>query len=154
VGPQDQPDYINAAARIETRLDAYRLLHWLQAVERNHGRVRDGTRWGPRTLDLDILLYGDAVIDEPGLRIPHPRLPARSFVLVPLKDIAPRDLPIPGHGRLRELLAACGGQEIRRLGSATGCEPVGGLAESESRRSRLRLSACPAIEDRDRESDR
>src|SRR5690606_808780 len=74
LGDADQPDYVNAVARLETRLAARELLDALLAVERAHGRVRDGERWGPRTLDLDLVLYGDEVIDEPGLRVPHPGL--------------------------------------------------------------------------------
>jgi 2-amino-4-hydroxy-6-hydroxymethyldihydropteridine diphosphokinase len=131
VGPQDQPDFVNAAARIETRLGPRDLLDALQGIERRHGRRRDGTRWGPRVLDLDILLYGDAVIERPGLRIPHPELANRAFVLVPLADIAQRDLSIAGRGTLGGLVAACCGQGIRRLGPAAGCERTAGLAESQ-----------------------
>jgi 2-amino-4-hydroxy-6-hydroxymethyldihydropteridine diphosphokinase len=131
VGPQDQPDFINAAARIETRLGARELLDALQAIERRHGRLRDGTRWGPRVLDLDILLYGDAVIDRPGLRIPHPELARRAFVLVPLADIAQGDLAIAGQGTLAPLVAARGEAGIRRLGPAAGCGRTAALAESQ-----------------------
>jgi 2-amino-4-hydroxy-6-hydroxymethyldihydropteridine diphosphokinase len=130
VGPQDQPDFVNAAVRLETRLAAGELLAALQALERAHGRVRNGTRWGPRTLDLDILLFGDAVVDRPGLRIPHPELTRRAFVLVPLADVAPAGLRVPGHGVLGELLAACPRDGIRRLGPAAGCGRAAALAES------------------------
>ena len=105
VGPQDQPDFINAAVALETRLSARILLDALQTIERSHGRLRDGTRWGPRTLDLDLLIYGDASIDLPGLRVPHPEVANRAFVLAPLGDVAPVDLDIPERGRLSDLLA-------------------------------------------------
>nr|WP_296897041.1 2-amino-4-hydroxy-6-hydroxymethyldihydropteridine diphosphokinase [Thiohalocapsa sp.] len=106
VGPADQPDYINAAARLVTRLPPRALLAALQAIERRHGRVRDGTRWGPRTLDLDMLLFGARHAVWPGLRLPHPEIHRRAFVLVPLADVAPAVLDIPGQGRLETLRAA------------------------------------------------
>jgi 2-amino-4-hydroxy-6-hydroxymethyldihydropteridine diphosphokinase len=106
VGLRDQPDYVNAAVRIETRLGADDLLAALQAIERRHGRLRGGIRWGPRTLDLDILLYGEEIIDRPGLRVPHPEMTSRAFVLVPLADIAPLDLRIPRAGTLGSCLDA------------------------------------------------
>jgi 2-amino-4-hydroxy-6-hydroxymethyldihydropteridine diphosphokinase len=130
VGPQDQPDYVNAAVCLRTRLTAEGLLAALQRVERAHGRVGDGRRWGPRTLDLDILLYGDACIDRPGLRVPHPQLANRAFVLVPLADIAP-SLVIPGRGPLVELLARCPCEGVALLpGPRPDCELVSPLAES------------------------
>ena len=131
VGPQDQPDYVNAAVCLRTHLTAEGLLAVLQGVERAHGRVRDGSRWGPRTLDLDILLYGAACIDRPGLRVPHPELANRAFVLVPLADIAPASLVIPGRGQLAELLARCPREGVSPL-SAGGadCEAAPPLAES------------------------
>lgn len=104
VGPQDQPDFINAVARLDTSLEPMALLALLQRIERRHGRIRTGRRWGPRTLDLDILLFGDQVLDAPRLCIPHPQMHRRAFVLVPLAEIAARDLLIPGRGRLAELL--------------------------------------------------
>ena len=107
-GVTGQPDFLNAVALLETGLDAQALLAALLAIERRHGRVRatDGTgRWGPRTLDLDLLLYGDAVIDVPGLRVPHPHLHERAFALLPLAEVAP-DAMIPGVGRVRDALAA------------------------------------------------
>jgi 2-amino-4-hydroxy-6-hydroxymethyldihydropteridine diphosphokinase len=107
VGPPGQPDYVNAVVALETRLSPRALLRELQAIELRHGRKRDGTRWGPRTLDLDILTYGDEQLDEAGLTIPHPELPRRAFVLVPLGDVAPKGTPIPGMGTLAELLARC-----------------------------------------------
>jgi 2-amino-4-hydroxy-6-hydroxymethyldihydropteridine diphosphokinase len=132
VGPQDQPDYVNAVARLETRLSARDLLAALQGIERRHGRVRDGTRWGPRTLDLDILLFGGAVVDEPGLRLPHPEIGRRAFVLIPLADLAPAELEIPGQGRLADLLARCAGDGVLRLAERPppACGHGGQLAES------------------------
>jgi 2-amino-4-hydroxy-6-hydroxymethyldihydropteridine diphosphokinase len=106
VGPADQPDYINAAARLVTRLSPRALLAALQQIERAHGRVRDGTRWGPRTLDLDILLFGTRHGAWPGLTLPHPEIHRRAFVLVPLAEVAPPRLDVPGQGRLDALLAA------------------------------------------------
>jgi len=112
--PVDQPAYINAVARLETQLSATALLDALQAIEAQHGRVRGGERWGPRTLDLDILLYGDAQIDTPRLRVPHPGLAERNFVLQPLAEIAPT-LEIPGLGALRELVMQCAVAGLERL---------------------------------------
>jgi 2-amino-4-hydroxy-6-hydroxymethyldihydropteridine diphosphokinase len=104
VGYTDQPRFLNGVAELETELAPRELLERLLAVERDLGRVREGPRYGPRTIDLDLLLYGDAVVDEPGLRIPHPRMTERRFVLEPLAELEP-DLVIPGRGRLRDLLA-------------------------------------------------
>ncbi len=94
VGYADQPDFINACALLETELAPRALLDALLEIERRHGRVR-GIPNGPRTLDLDIVLYGDRVVDEPGLRIPHPRMREREFVLAPLREVWP-DAVIPG----------------------------------------------------------
>ncbi len=103
-GDPDQDDFINAVAAIDTALTPQRLLEQLLDIERRHGRDRSsGRRNGPRTLDLDLLLHGDAGIDEPGLQLPHPRLHQRAFVLLPLVEIAP-DLVIPGHGAVKTLL--------------------------------------------------
>ena len=113
-GRTDQPAFVNAAAALSTGLSPRALLDELLAIERAHGRHRDGTRWGPRTLDLDILLYGDTRIDEPGLEIPHPHLAERAFVLLPLADIDP-GLLVPGRGRISELL-----QRV----DTNGCEPL------------------------------
>lgn len=104
VGPKDQPDFVNAVARVDTLLDPMTLLALLQRIERRHGRIRNGRRWGPRTLDLDVLLFGDQVLDEPRLCIPHPQMHSRAFVLVPLADIASAELMVPGRGRLGDLL--------------------------------------------------
>lgn len=102
-GNQAQPDFINAAAVLSTTLPAPALLDALLALERRHGRRRDpGERWGPRTLDLDLLLYADAVIDLPGLQVPHPYLHQRAFALLPLAEIA-AEAVIPGHGTVRDI---------------------------------------------------
>jgi len=113
VGYADQPDFINAVCEIDTTLPAADLMRALLAIERDHGRVRD-LPGGPRTLDLDLLLYDDLRCEEPGLTLPHPRLHERAFVLYPLYEIAP-GLVIPGRGTIDELLAACPGQEVERL---------------------------------------
>ncbi|HUP30662.1 MAG TPA: 2-amino-4-hydroxy-6-hydroxymethyldihydropteridine diphosphokinase [Usitatibacter sp.] len=102
VGFVDQPDFVNACALVETALTPRDLLDALLAVEKRRGRVRTIPN-GPRTLDLDIVLYGDRVVDEPGLAIPHPRAHERAFVLVPLVEVWP-DAVIPGHGTARECL--------------------------------------------------
>jgi 2-amino-4-hydroxy-6-hydroxymethyldihydropteridine diphosphokinase len=105
VGVEDQPRFLNGAAALETTLGARELLDVLLRVERALGRVRDGTqRWGPRTIDVDLLLYDDDVVDEPGLRVPHPRLHERRFALEPLADLD-AELEIPGRGRVLDLLA-------------------------------------------------
>ena len=116
VGPQDQPDYVNAVMRIRTHLEPMELLRQCQAIESNHGRVRL-VRWGARTLDLDILLFDNRAIDLPELLVPHPELANRAFVLYPLADIAPSDLFIPNKGRLVELLAACSAVGLQRINS-------------------------------------
>jgi 2-amino-4-hydroxy-6-hydroxymethyldihydropteridine diphosphokinase len=103
VGVTDQPRFLNGVAALETELAPRELLDVLLAVERRLGRERR-ERWGPRTIDLDLLLYGDAVIDEDGLKIPHPRLHERRFVLEPLADLAPQ-LVVPGLGGVEDLLA-------------------------------------------------
>ncbi len=105
VGLVEQPRFVNAAASLDTSLEARELLDVLLDVERELGRVRDGERWGPRTIDLDLLLYGSQVVDDPGLRVPHPRLPERRFVLEPLVELDP-DIVVPTVGRASDLLAA------------------------------------------------
>lgn len=105
VGLVDQPRFLNAAAELETRLPARALLERLLTVEQALGRRRDGPRFGPRTIDLDLLLYGDDVIDEPGLTVPHPRLAERRFALEPLYELD-LDLVVPGRGPVVELLSA------------------------------------------------
>ena len=104
VGFADQPRFLNGAAMIETTLTAPELLDELLAVERELGRTRNGQRNGPRTIDLDLLLYGDLVADQPGLMLPHPRLHERAFVLEPLAELDP-ELEVPGRGTVSGLLA-------------------------------------------------
>jgi 2-amino-4-hydroxy-6-hydroxymethyldihydropteridine diphosphokinase len=102
VGVVDQPLFLNGAVRVETTLPARALLDLLLEIERSLGRVR-AERWGPRTVDLDLLVYGRERIDEPGLRVPHPRLHERAFALEPLAELDP-ELDLPGLGRVSGLL--------------------------------------------------
>ena len=104
VGPIAQPMFLNGVVALETTLSARELLELLLDVERSLGRIRE-ERWGPRVVDLDLLLYGDDVVDEPGIEVPHPRLHERRFALEPLAELDP-DLELPGHGRVSDLLAA------------------------------------------------
>jgi 2-amino-4-hydroxy-6-hydroxymethyldihydropteridine diphosphokinase len=104
VGYVEQPRFLNAAAAVETGLSAAELLARLLAVELALGRDRTGPRFGPRTIDLDLLLFGDETIDEPGLVVPHPRLHERRFALEPLAELDP-GLVVPGHGPIQALLA-------------------------------------------------
>jgi 2-amino-4-hydroxy-6-hydroxymethyldihydropteridine diphosphokinase len=103
VGLLDQPRFLNAAAELETALSPRELLDALLAVERSLGRTREGPRYGPRTIDLDLLLYGEEVVAEPGLAVPHPRLHERAFALEPLHELDP-GLAVPGRGPLETLL--------------------------------------------------
>jgi len=115
-GLEDQPDFINAVALLDTQLDARALLDALLLLERSHGRDRAAeTRWGPRTLDLDLLLYDDAVIDETGLRVPHPHLHQRAFALLPLVEIAAETV-VPGRGAARDLLKGIKAHGVEALG--------------------------------------
>jgi 2-amino-4-hydroxy-6-hydroxymethyldihydropteridine diphosphokinase len=111
-GIEDQPDFLNACARLTTQRSALSLLGFLKGLERDAGRVA-AARYGPRALDLDILVFGDQVIDEPGLTVPHPRLCERAFVLIPLADIAP-DLKI-GARRVSELALRADADGMERL---------------------------------------
>jgi 2-amino-4-hydroxy-6-hydroxymethyldihydropteridine diphosphokinase len=104
VGIVDQPRFLNGAVALETALAPRELLETLLRIERELGRVR-GERWGPRTIDLDLLLYGDEVVDEPGLTVPHPRLHERRFALEPIAELDPT-VEVPRRGRVSELLAA------------------------------------------------
>jgi 2-amino-4-hydroxy-6-hydroxymethyldihydropteridine diphosphokinase len=105
-GPVEQPGYLNGVAAVETVLGPRALLEALLEVERRLGRSREHEeRWGPRTIDLDLLLYGDRTLDEPGLTVPHPRLHERRFALEPLAELAP-DAVVPGRGTVAELLRA------------------------------------------------
>ena len=110
------PDFLNAVALIETKLAPDELLAQLQLIEAEHGRERP-YRNAPRTLDLDLLLYGEASLASPRLTVPHPRLHERAFALVPLAEVAPADLVIPGQGSLHHLLAGVAGQRIQKQGS-------------------------------------
>jgi 2-amino-4-hydroxy-6-hydroxymethyldihydropteridine diphosphokinase len=103
VGVVDQPPFLNGAVELETSLTPRELLDLLLEIERSLGRVR-GQRWGPRLVDLDLLVYGAEIVDEPGLHVPHPRLHDRRFALEPLADLDPK-LEIPGRGRVFALLA-------------------------------------------------
>lgn len=113
VGHREQPDFVNAVAMVETRLAPRALLDRLLAMERARGRVREYPN-APRPLDLDIALYGDRVVDEPGLMIPHPRMCERAFVLVPLAEIAP-DAVVPGRGRVADLASAVDATTLVKL---------------------------------------
>jgi 2-amino-4-hydroxy-6-hydroxymethyldihydropteridine diphosphokinase len=104
VGYADQPRFLNAAVAIDTELAPRELLDRLLDVERRLGRTRDGPRFGPRTIDLDLLVYGDEQVDEPGLEVPHPRLHERRFALEPLHELDP-GLVVPGRGPVGALLA-------------------------------------------------
>ena len=108
-----QPDYVNAAAGVDTDLSAAQLLAALQDIELRHGRERPYPN-APRTLDLDLLLYGDSAFQSAMLTLPHPRMHQRAFVLMPLLDLDPR-LEVPGRGAARELLARCAGQRVARM---------------------------------------
>jgi len=112
----DQPDFVNAVAEIETALAPSALMHALLSIERDFGRDRRGDRWGPRILDLDLLLYADRSVDEPGLRVPHRHLHERAFALLPLAEIAPQ-LDIPGHGPIAQVLARLDSSGVQMLES-------------------------------------
>ncbi len=114
VGPQNQPDYLNAVARLDTALEPEQLLQRLQAIEKAQGRNRTGVRWGARTLDLDILLYGRHQCATLNLVIPHPDMTNRAFVLYPLHELEP-ELDIPGCGNIQGLLPAVADQKVQAL---------------------------------------
>lgn len=119
MGPPEQPDYINAVAALETELAPRALLSALQSIEARHGRTRGPLRWGPRTLDLDLLLYGEERIESADLVLPHPGVAERPFVLYPLHELVPA-LEIPGRGSLRALLERCSDAGLERL--VDGCD--------------------------------
>lgn len=123
MGPPSQPDYVNAVAELGVRGEPHTLLQALQRIEARHGRRRDGERWGPRTLDLDLLLFGGCVLDTPQLVLPHPGIAERAFVLVPLCEID-ASVEVPGLGRVDRLLQALPGTGLRRLPPATDAAPV------------------------------
>lgn len=114
MGPQDQPDYINAVVELSSDLSAENLLDCLQKIENKHGRIRS-QRWGARTLDLDILLYGHKVINTERLIVPHSGISERNFVLYPLQELLDEDFEIPNAGKIRQLLANCSMVGITRL---------------------------------------
>lgn len=113
VGPGDQPDYVNAVAALTTEVPALQWLRMLKSIEAAHGRLRR-ERWGPRTLDLDILLYADQSITHELLQVPHPRMGQRRFVLQPLYELAP-DLTLPCGTSVASLLARCPGPELQKI---------------------------------------
>ena len=114
VGYLDQPDFVNAVCQASTSLSAEDLLEELQQLEQKAGRRRDGVRWGPRVLDLDLLLYDNAILESETLVVPHPRMHQRAFVLYPLQEISP-GLQIPGRGSVDKLAALCARQDCDRL---------------------------------------
>jgi 2-amino-4-hydroxy-6-hydroxymethyldihydropteridine diphosphokinase len=118
LGPPDQPRYNNTVAVLDTSLAPLTLLDALQAIEQAQGRKRKAERWGPRTLDLDILLFGDRLLDEPRLTVPHYHLHARAFVLYPLAEVAPDTLQLADGRHLADLLAACPFEGLERLDEA------------------------------------
>ena len=119
MGPSDQPDYVNAVAKISTNLSPERLLVELQGIEQSHRRQRNGQRWGPRTLDLDIILFGDIQMDSKTLQIPHCGVTKREFVLIPLQELQ-ADLIIPGKGEVEELIAELPPYELSRIENNNG----------------------------------
>lgn len=114
MGPQDQPDYINAVAQIDTQLSALALLDNLQAIELSQGRVRKDNRWGPRTLDLDIILYDNQEINNTRLTIPHYGMKVREFVLYPLQEIAAQ-LTLPDGTLLSQLILKCDRNGLQKI---------------------------------------
>lgn len=117
VGLIDQPEFANAVLKIETSLSARELLQHVCQLEAERGRDRSGPQWGPRTLDLDILLYDDQIITERDLIIPHPRMTQRNFVLIPLRDLEGDDFEIPGYGAIADLAASCPPGRLTRAGT-------------------------------------
>ena len=117
-GDEQQDDFINAVVEIKTSLDPIPLLRLLQSIENLMGRQRSGRRWGPRLIDIDLLLYGDQQYHSADLEVPHPRMHERAFVLIPLSELA-AELEIPGHGAVAELLQQLDDSGICRL--ADGC---------------------------------
>lgn len=117
LGPADQPRYLNAVAALDTSLAPLQLLDALQAIELDQGRERKDQRWGPRTLDLDILLFGHQLIDSPRLTVPHYHMQARAFVLYPLAELAP-ELQLADGRKLTDMLAACPFEGLERLPEA------------------------------------
>lgn len=107
MGPQDQPDYVNAVMSVRTDLSAIEVLRVLQKIESNFGRIRKAERWGARILDLDLLMYADQQINLPDLIVPHIGLSERAFVMYPLAEIAPGEMMVPGKQTIKKLLSQC-----------------------------------------------
>ena len=117
MGPADQPDYVNAVVAMDTLLSAENFLQELTRIEDLQGRVRDGDKWGPRIIDLDLLMYGKQKINTPDLTVPHPGMHERDFVIIPLSELA-GDVNIPGQGRLTALINKCENHSLRKLVTA------------------------------------
>lgn len=118
-GYPDQPDFVNAVAELETRLSPRELLDGMLDIERRAGRLRDGARWGPRVIDLDLLVYADRRIAEPGLEIPHPRMAERAFVIFPLAELAPA-LQVPGLGPVSAMASRLDAASCERISRGSG----------------------------------
>jgi len=114
VGPENQPDYINAVVMLDTALSALTLLNHMRAIEDQQGRIRDSERWGPRTLDLDLLLYGNEKIHDKHLIVPHQEMHKRNFILYPLHELSP-EIDIPGHGPLAILIQNTGQEDLEKI---------------------------------------
>lgn len=123
-GETNQPEFINAVAKLATDLPPQTLLESLLAIEKQLGRQRSGKRWGPRLIDLDLLIYEGVVMDEPNLVLPHPRLHQRAFVLVPLNDLSPT-LEVPGLGSVERLLAGLDEEQLAGVRPANRLSQVG-----------------------------
>jgi 2-amino-4-hydroxy-6-hydroxymethyldihydropteridine diphosphokinase len=117
MGSAEQPDYVNAVVAMDTLLSAGDFLHELQRIEDLQGRVRGGDKWGPRIIDLDLLMYGKQKINTPDLTVPHPGMHERDFVIIPLSELA-GDLNVPGQGRLTALINKCENHSLRKLVTA------------------------------------
>jgi len=114
MGPEDQPDYVNAVVAMDTLLSADELHKALISIEDLQGRTRGGDKWGPRIIDLDLLLYGNSTIDTPTLTVPHPGMHERDFVIIPLEEVA-GNLKIPGQGHLYSLINKCKSHSLKKL---------------------------------------
>ena len=114
MGPEEQPDYVNAVVSLDTLLSADDLHRALVSIEDLQGRTRDGEKWGPRIIDLDLLLYGNSTIDTATLTVPHPGMHERDFVIVPLEEIA-GNVKIPGRGFLYSLINKCKSHSLKKL---------------------------------------
>ncbi|MGB5260377.1 MAG: 2-amino-4-hydroxy-6-hydroxymethyldihydropteridine diphosphokinase [Gammaproteobacteria bacterium] len=114
MGPQEQPDYVNAVVGLDTLLSADDLFSRLQKIEEQAGRVREGEKWGPRILDLDLLLYGNNKIDKGDLKVPHPGLHERDFVIIPLAEVA-GNMNIPGRGLLSSLINRVENHSLKKV---------------------------------------